>query len=492
VKAIVRKPRTRLVRELCVAVVVAACFGFFAAAVGPLKGLVPVALLQAFLVLTSAAILVRSVAVSVSSLRQGHGPKALGSAIFSAGILVAVALPGAQLLSGSRESRLAILGFQPSNITADVSQAYAIFCLALAAFFLGELITSQTRVANTSTPRSSGGADTKLTYVVLIVMGLCVAYFAPLGDQQQAFSLRGEIQGEGLIALLRWSLPLAVAIGLLRHHWHSKWFALVSLVALAFTIEQGNRSPLLIIAVALGLRLMARLQKPGQSIKVIAVILVLGYAGAAVAVGVSAWRGHVIQGESTSLVGEVAQASTDPFSRLTNAGLDTLDGLILATKADPKAVQASWTDPSKVITGFIPHQWWPNKPDWLANNITEHYLGIGGGGLFLSGPGYAFVIFGGLIGVGACFLILGGASALTFVRLRPASIATTLLAYFLVRFFFGGGDAFDGFHVLGLALVVCFATLVAGVVRRGLSTAPQTPATDPMPEQLSQSTHFQA
>ncbi len=71
------------------------------------------------------------------------------------------------------------------------------------------------------------------------------------------------------------------------------------------------------------------------------------------------------------------------------------------------------------------------------------------------------------------FLLLGLMSEALFSRLRVVSIWTVLLAYFLLRFSFGG-DAFDAFHVLGLALVVLGGWAI-GVVMSALLRSPGAP-----------------
>ena len=149
-------------------------------------------------------------------------------------------------------------------------------------------------------------------------------------------------------------------------------------------------------------------------------------------------------------------AAQDPFVHLQQQGLDTVDGLILATKVDRKLAGAEVTDPLKSVTGFIPHQIWPSKPPWLSAQITQLYTNFGAGGIFLSGPGYTLVVFGTAAAVPVLFLLLGFFSERIFRRMTQPSIWTALLGYFLVRFFYAG-DAFDANHVLGLCLVVLTA-----------------------------------
>jgi hypothetical protein len=165
----------------------------------------------------------------------------------------------------------------------------------------------------------------------------------------------------------------------------------------------------------------------------------------------------------------VENTAGDPWGRLQQQGLDTVDGLILSTKVDRDYVGASVADPLKIVTGFVPRLVWPEKPPWLGEMVTQHYTNFGAGGIFLSGPGYTVIVFGTAAAVPLLFLLLGFFTESIFRRMTEPSIWTVLLAYFLVRFFFAG-DAFDAFHVLGLGIVVLvgrtFSSVVAVLHRR--------------------------
>lgn len=447
--------------EASIAAVAAGSIGALAATWPALSGEVPVGVLGAVVAATAALLLARSLYIAAESVGAGGGPRRLGSAVLGFGALLAIALPGAQLVAGARESRLSILGFESMNVDADVSKAFGIFLLSIAAFVAGEFLGDRFTRAGPS------GFGTRLesrsVFWALLVLGAMVAIASPVGDQQQAFSVRGDIQGQGALTLLRWSLPLAVSIAVLNRHWHSRAMVLISLLLIEYIVQGGARSPLLLVGVALGLRLLDAFARSRRRLVVVLFAVALVWGSAAVTVGFSSWRGEIIRGQEASLTSQIGKAAGDPFGRLTRAGLDSLDGLILAMNADPKSVGASWTDPTKAVTGFVPHQVWPQKPDWLDNQVTEYYLGVGGGGLFLTAPGYAFVVFGGLPGVAGLLLLLGLLSGTSFRRLRLLSLPAVLLTYFLLRFLFGGGDAFDPFHVLGLWLLALFAAALAAL-----------------------------
>src|SRR5690349_7437718 len=79
-----------------------------------------------FIVLV-AVIAIRGAVLCVKSLRESGKLTHLGSLIAAAGTLLAVSLPGAQLLAGSRISRLASLGRPSADISSDVVRAYGLF-----------------------------------------------------------------------------------------------------------------------------------------------------------------------------------------------------------------------------------------------------------------------------------------------------------------------------------------------------------------------------
>ena len=115
---------------------------------------------------------------------------------------------------------------------------------------------------------------------------------------------------------------------------------------------------------------------------------------------------------------------------------------------NPDAVGASWSDPAKAYSFWSLSRinfGWTSRNGW-SSTVTQYYTAFEAGGIFLSGPGYLLVVFQSKLGIALGFLLLGLMSEALFRRLRVVSIWTVLLAYFLLRFSFGG-DAFDAFHV---------------------------------------------
>jgi len=407
--------------------------------------------------LLSILIASRSLGASRVSLRAGGGFSRLGSAIFGAGILIAVILPGVQLVLGTRKSRLEDNGFPTQDVGHDLALAFLIFTMALLAFWAGELLAdaiTMRKGRNAVVPSRPIGRpwETRATYWFLLVVGVGLI-IASIGSD---FSQRGTVTGQGAIQLFGYSAPLAIAVGILNRHWGSRFLAAVSLGVLAFLIAEGIRTPLLIIAAAAGVRYLYSTRTRRFGLREIVVIVLAIYVGSVMLVSLSAWRGQKNTGGTLGLPEIVVLAAQDPFVHLQQQGLDTVDGLILATKVDRKLAGAKVTDPLKSVTGFIPHQIWPSKPPWLSAEITQLYTNFGAGGIFLSGPGYTLIVFGTAAAVPILFLLLGFFSERIFRRMTQPSIWTALLAYFLVRFFYAG-DAFDANHVLGLCLVVLTA-----------------------------------
>jgi hypothetical protein len=418
---------------------------------------IPAGMAALVLALLSILIASRSLGASRVSLRAGGGFSRLGSAIFGAGILIAVVLPGVQLVLGTRKSRLEDNGFPTQDVGHDLALAFLIFTMALLAFWAGELLAdaiAMRKGRDEVVPSRPIGRpwETRATYWFLLVVGVGLI-IASIGSD---FSQRGTVTGQGAIQLFGYSAPLAIAVGILNRHWGSRFLAAVSLGVLAFLIAEGIRTPLLIIAAAAGVRYLYSTRTRRFGLREIVVIVLAIYVGSVMLVSLSAWRGQKNTGGTLGLPEIVVLAAQDPFVHLQQQGLDTVDGLILATKVDRKLAGAEVTDPLKSITGFIPHQIWPSKPPWLSAEITQLYTNFGAGGIFLSGPGYTLIVFGTAAAVPILFLLLGFFSERIFRRMTEPSIWTALLAYFLVRFFYAG-DAFDANHVLGLCLVVLTA-----------------------------------
>ena len=115
----------------------------------------PAGIAALILALLSILIAFHSLAACRARLRAGGGFSRLGSAIFGAGILIAVILPGVQLVLNARKSRPEDNGFPTQNVGHDLALAFLIFTMALVAFWAGELLAEADRRAKGPRARSS-------------------------------------------------------------------------------------------------------------------------------------------------------------------------------------------------------------------------------------------------------------------------------------------------------------------------------------------------
>jgi hypothetical protein len=239
-----------------------------------------------------------------------------------------------------------------------------------------------------------------------------------------------------------------------------------------------TRTPLVLLGIAFTLRFLRASSLSSHPWRHIAGIVLLAYVGATLVVAISGWRADLTRtGRAGTLFTELLSAAQNPFANLSGAststqssgGLDTVDGLILARHVDPAAVGASYADPFKAVLELVPSQLWPGKPAFLGNTITYRYTDIGaGGGIFLSGAGYSYVVYNGTPGVVGIFLVLGFLSGLIFNSSRRTPIIVCLFAYFIVEFT-AEGDAFNAFQLITFFALLFFGTAVGRVSVHTLS-----------------------
>jgi O-antigen/teichoic acid export membrane protein len=453
-------PGTKDIRATEVLLTVAlALFAALALVYGVELGLaLPGGAAAGIVIVLASVLLVHSVSRCRAALRAGGGFNHLGTIILSGGILLAVVVPGMQLLSGSRVSRTEDLGFPIEDVGPDIGLAFLVFSLALIAFYAGEVLAerpSRGEAARSTLRQLGRPSETRTTYGFLMFVGAPIL-LGTLAGGEAGFENRGFIEGQGAIQLLGYAPPLGVSIGILNRHWGSRNLALLSLLAFGLMVAIGLRTPLLIVAVALGVRYLYSGAARRIGLREALAMGLAVYILAIMVVSLSAWRGQRYEANSMSLGAVMVKAAENPFVHLSQRGqVDSVDGLILSTKVDREYVGATASDPLKIITGFIPHQLWPEKPKWLSAEVSQGYTNFGasGAGFFLSGPGYLIIVFGTAAAVPLVFLLLGFGSESVFRRMAEPSIWTVLIAYFLTRFYFAG-DAFDAFHTLGLCLVV--------------------------------------
>lgn len=420
-----------------------------------------------FILLVGCAVATTAGALSlIWTMRHKRGLSRLGMTIFAAGLPIAVVIPGAQLLSGSRVSLLARLRGPAITADHDLSLAYAIFLLALICFILGQEVAARLQ-RNTDLPATrdepARNFDTPLAYIcLLIVGGAALVVLDVTQGLQQIAEGRGTVRGIGYLTVPSWGVPLAISMGIVRHHWRSKWLAAVSTVGFVLLLLQStSRSPLLLVALAAVLRLLQMIAlRRHVAVRVVGIGLLL-YVGSSIAVGLASWRADVAAGGARPLASYVIQGADDPIAGLLGSGLDTLDGMLLSIKVDPQRVGATWYDPVEAITSLVPYELWPSKPPDLAATVTHTYTDFGGeSGLFLSGPGYLYIIWGGPAGVALGFTAIGFVSERLLTRWRTPTAMAVIFAYGLTRFIFGGG-AFDLSNTLTLVILLVLAASLA-------------------------------
>jgi len=182
--------------------------------------------------------------------------------------------------------------------------------------------------------------------------------------------------------------------------------------------------------------------------------LVVLYFSLDIFVGLTSYRGQIASGQKVSFDQAFVEPLSDPTKNLVSSGgLDTFDGLVLAVNADRSAVGAKGSDPLKGILNLVPYQIWPNKPTFLSPVVTHYYTDFGGNaGIFLSGPGYAYLVWGGTVGIIAMWLLLG-VSIGKIWHSGSSSIVKIVALYGVLRFFVAG-DAFDLSYTLNILLAL--------------------------------------
>lgn len=385
-----------------------------------------------------------------------------GSLILSALNLAAVSIPAYTLVWGMREATVErLLGAQIATQPA-LTTALNTFSACIVAFLVGELLLAR-RAATASAARYQPSPVQKTMATILLLIG-GLTYAADIAAGIGAdFATRGEAQGGGLSSMAHWSLPLGICINVLNSHWKSKAYQLATVSGVSLIVLSGVRSPLMLICVAFVPRIIRGLTNRRHAGR----IWVLSSAGtiSLICVGsaLNLWRGSIRRGDPIPLTEALQATYSDPLKALTQAGIDTLDGLLFVQYLPPGAVSTGPTDLLKAVTTLIPRQIYEDKPDFLSNIVSSRYLGFGTAGMFMSGPGYLELILGSTLAAVAGFLLLGLLYGRLF-RLPADSIAWVVASYVLIRFYMGG-DSFDIFAGLQLGLILTIAWLMATAIQ---------------------------
>jgi hypothetical protein len=401
----------------------------------------------------------------VESLRTGRGYTGIGACVLAVVLYLAVYTAGTQLLAGARTSVLSHLGFLTPSLREDALIAVALFVTAAGAFAAGEGLVAGSRLGTTGEPPRRV-LSYRSPFVALVIIGIVVNVATGQMVDAQILELRGQVTGQGALAVLQQTLPIAIGIGILHRHWGS-WglVALSGLGLVSYLAVVQSRSMLLFVGLAVVVRLLGRLREHRVRPRDVMLLTVLMYVASLFVVAFGQWRSAVRSYGSSDFFPWLASSLPFPWQQLSARGsLDTLDGLVLSMNADRTKVGASVLDPLKGIVNLVPSQLWADKPEFLGPRVTHAYTDFGGrSGLFLSGPGYLYIVYAGALGMALASFLLGVLVTLLLRRVRRSVVLTTVVVYGTCRFMVGG-DAFD----LQYCLTILLSIGVGVVVARGV------------------------
>lgn len=400
------------------------------------------------------------------NVRTGKGFAGSGSCAFAVTLYLAVYQSANQLLDGERRSILAYLGYGQTSVRDDALTAAALFVIAAGAFAVGEGVSAALRSPTAEEPRQRVASYRP---VFLALLGIGIAVTLATGQRVDAAVLdqRGQVSGQGILAVLSQMLPLALVVGILYRHWESRVLAALSGVGLlVYVTFVQSRSMLLCVGLAVAVRVILTFRRRRVHLGDVLLLLVLGYLATWFIVAFGQWRSAIRYYGQSDFAYWLRESLPFPWQQLSSRGsLDTLDGLMLSINVDRTAVGASVLDPLKGIVNLVPSQLWAGKPEFLGPRITHQYTDFGGrSGIFLSGPGYLHVVFSGVVGMALASLALGLAASYLFSRTRRSPVLTVLVLYGLFRFMIGG-DAFDLQYCLTLLLSLWLAVGVTRVLQ---------------------------
>lgn len=407
-------------------------------------------------------VLTWSVLHNRSDAQAGQPPRHIGATVVAALTIACISIPAVSLVWRSRVATVERLAERELATSAKLSVALWVATVCLIAFSLGESLLSSRRRELLPEQVRTRDETWRLACPLMYVVGISAYILSRGDDRTAAFLARGSAQGEGLVSSAKWALPIGITVALLYGHWGSRSRAIASVIGVLIIVDSGVRSPLILIAIAAIPRLVDSIGRARRPVLAVTAALVLGWLLVSVGSGINVWRGGIRHGEPVTLTSAIVAASQDPVKGLTEAGIDTIDGLLF-TQALPNGLQTDglW-DLRKAVTTIIPRQLYPNKPDLLSNALSREYLGFGTAGMFLSGAGYLRIIGGGWWAAGMGFVVLG-ALYQAVSRAGVRRVRWVIATYVLVRFYMGG-DAYDFFQGLQLSLVASAAYLVSSLI----------------------------
>jgi len=287
------------------------------------------------------------------------------------------------------------------------------------------------------------GEHYRRSVFTLIGIGAVATLVLPTADLTQ----RGE-GGNGLAVLLQGCLLSGVALLVYNRHFGRRHLTGITLGAAALLIMGGVRSPLVILIIAV---VLGRLRSSADD------RLKLGYIAAGlplfgvVGAFMSAYRGNIARGQGLSNAAILSDVLSDPVSAIYGAGIDTLDGYRFSEMVSNQVAASLW-DFSKIVTTFIPRSVWPTKPPALSVSLSETFLGYEASGMYLSPVGYLRLV-GGSYTAALVLLVVIVALLVAGLQRYKDGFASCYILLATFRFFLGG-DQFDFYYVLALAIPV--------------------------------------
>lgn len=393
---------------------------------------------------------------AVRSAGQRAPLRRTATLVVSAVNLFAVSMPAMSLVWPSRVAIVDQLYGAAVATPEALAGVLSLFSATLLAFAIGESVGARIRkqVPRGATAPTPGIASASLT---LTLIGLAVHVAQLQRGIGSDFDSRGTAEGEGLRVVLGWALPVGIALAFQGRHWGSKSRLAISLIGVSVLVLGGVRSPLALIVVACVPRILEQLASRGKRLFAWPALLVGAHAALSVAAGLSSWRGSVRKGQPVPLTHAIRDAALDPIGSLTGSGVDTVDGLVFVRAVSGSV--ASFRPQALLIPvlTLIPRQLYPDKPEFITNTLSRQYLKFGAAGMFMSGPGYLWLVLGSAAAAVATFGFLG----LLLGRLMHTgsmSWAWPVLAYFIFRFTMAGGE-YDFLISFEIALLILFALL---------------------------------
>jgi hypothetical protein len=364
---------------------------------------------------------------------------------------IAACLSGLEFLADPANSKLYRLGF--AGVTPSLSAIQGASWLTVAA----TLVFATTYLLGGPRYKLSNYSHLKIDrFWALSIMSIpaIMALLTSGTGRQESFADRGTASGQGLMVLSYWAIPLAISTFVLSTNPRNKTKGIAAVLLLFVLIFSGNRSPLLVIAVA-GTWILLSQSSRGKLMWSVPFCI----AAVILMTSLSSWRAGVASGVQTSLLSSTIDVAHSPIHNMTSAGLDTLDGYLLSQNLVHEGYSPPFWDPLKAVANFVPRQIWPEKPTFIGTLIGHEFLGLTRGGLFLSGLGYTSLLTGNLF-FGLLLFTAFYLAVMTAARFTRDPLINVVLLYFSIRFSIGG-DAFDLASTLQMLLLLGVATRLA-------------------------------